>query len=397
MNHKIINIVAIILFICMVLLPPILHGYVYPNNGDDTAHQVSYIMDIINGDAQDNFLYLGQNIVGYPVIWISNITGLSLITIYTWINYIALIFVGISMWLLFRRINWIIGLVAMFSITLSPMILNIYDTGAIYDLITVGIIYPLFVLSLATCNRKLKLIPVIILAALAIGLHTIGIFMHESLESNIIISYIPLIIIAITVITGIVLYIRRRSITKEQYRIIGILGITVILLSILAIININGWSYRIMFDTLAVTTMYIISLSVLLLRDKIGGRTKKYNLVMSILIIINMVYAIPTMCQYAQYNSAVKQVDIDAFEYVNSLDGEYFSCSKEVAPWLYKCYLNKKYKECEFPFVGRSEPMTPATIPNTRYYWAKELKIPDVRNKNIEVFSDKEIAVIVFN
>ncbi len=46
---------------------------------------------------------------------------------------------------------------------------------------------------------------------------------------------------------------------------------------------------------------------------------------------------------------------------MNSLPGNYYSCSPEVAPWIYGRFLNKEHKDGARPYIARSQPMTDDT------------------------------------
>lgn len=84
--RKILIIVVLVCFGVMIVLPPLLHGYVYPNSGDDTAFHLVYIDAIKNGE-EATPLYYGQVLVGYPVAWLSNVTNWSVDQIFLWFNY----------------------------------------------------------------------------------------------------------------------------------------------------------------------------------------------------------------------------------------------------------------------------------------------------------------------
>lgn len=387
--RKTIIAVVFLAFALFILLPPILHGYVYPNNGDDAGHQVSAIIDIKDGkiSSTGSILYAGQYVVGYPMIWVNELTGLPIIVQFTWFSYFVLIAVGVSVWALVRLLDWRIGLFAVFIVGLCAPLLNIYDTGAIFDLITVGIIYPLLVLSIATYDnrKKWRIAPVIILLVLAIGLHSIGVFYHDSLEQ----TFMPYNAVAITIfalVTGAFIYYKSKKLTIVHRRIVFTMAATMVALGVLAIVNFRGWGYRVMLDTELLVILYVV-----VLMPVIVYKWRYVVLIGVALVALN----IPTMLQYVQYNSAVKPADKQAIEYLKTLDSDYFSCSPEVAPWIYRHYIDKQYEEGELPYIARDKPMTPATVRGSHYYWAEDMVLSGVDMSDAVVFDDGEVRVYV--
>jgi hypothetical protein len=115
----------------------------------------------------------------------------------------------------------------------------------------------------------------------------------------------------------------------------------------------------------------------------------------SLVCALVVVCSVPMVDVYFDYNSAVKPIDLKAIEYINSLDGEYFSCSPEVAPWIYGRYLNKTYKEGEFPYIDRNIPMTSKTNKNTKYYWFADKKEPKYPMQDAVKFAQGGIIINV--
>ena len=101
------------------------------------------------------------------------------------------------------------------------------------------------------------------------------------------------------------------------------------------------------------------------------------------------------------YHSAITQADKDAIAYVNTLSGDYYSCSPEISPWIYNQFLNKTYKEGALPYIQRNEPMSGGTIPDSPYYWYNEYyyKIPEPMIlqdlPNVKEFTDGQIIIEV--
>ncbi len=144
-----ITIVGLSLFCAIILTPPIMHGYIYPTIGDDTAAHMN-ILDQIGFFASEeinpleSIRYGAIYIVGYPLDIVSHVFDVDNDTLFLWFNYLALIGVGISLFFIFRRL---IGLPAALLSLLIPIftsyaILSLFYSGVIFEIINVGIILP---------------------------------------------------------------------------------------------------------------------------------------------------------------------------------------------------------------------------------------------------------------
>ena len=135
---------SLLVFCLVILLPPIIHGYVYPNQGDDSAYHLLYVDKLKSGE-EVKANYPAQEIAGHAIVGISNLTGWTVDKIFLWFNYLVLIGIGISIFVLISYVtDWRGGLIAvplvMFT---STAILFQFNAGAIFGLITIGILYPL--------------------------------------------------------------------------------------------------------------------------------------------------------------------------------------------------------------------------------------------------------------
>ena len=398
---RIIITVALLIYTVIIFLPPIMHGYVYPNNGDDFAQHVKVIEGIRDGTEQ-GVNYWGQYIVGYPLIWMSNLTNISIVRLFFWFNYIVLWLVGMSCFLLFRKIDWKTGLLSIAVVVFcGTTVMNLFDTGAIYDLATVGIFVPLVLLAIGNMIESKKkgwlffIIPFVILAFLfhsmvvfKFGIGT-GIAVMEpfpSVDEFVIrlIGYNVLIVLGLS--SGYAVYKNLKFTKWVRFIFISLLlgGIGIFALSFLV-----SYPYRLMLD-LAIIIM-MISCSVFGMAYK-SISNKWASIVISVLI---MIASVPMVVGYTRYNSAIKEIDTEVIEYVNGLEGDYFSCSPEVAAWIYDIYINKTYKEGELPYIQRSEPMTYKTRSDTLYYWWKDKESIKYDFSSAVKFSDDGIEIYV--
>ena len=133
--------VCILVYSLIILLPPIVHGYIYPNMGDDFATHTGYL----KYDNLFNLNYLGYAYVGYPLKLIESISGIEMVVLFFWFNYAVLILVGlVSYFVLTSLIDYKAGLLSLAIPFMCSMgLISQFDFGMIFDMINVGIILPL--------------------------------------------------------------------------------------------------------------------------------------------------------------------------------------------------------------------------------------------------------------
>jgi len=372
MRKRIVSI-TLVIFILLIISPPIIYGYVYPNNGDDSAFHLNRIEQL--GD-EVSYMYYGSIIFGYPVNLVSNVSGMSIDTVFLWFNVIALIVAGLSVYLLMSYVfDWQVGLLSIgLMIFCIPATLGLYDTGAIYDFITVGIVLPLMLFSLAKYIATKKwqwLIGIFIFVGLGITVHSIGILRAVSgvLEPSpnilefvaVLFGYIPSAVFFVAII---LMLQERRHITftcKSKMTLMMLVGLTAIFIPA-SFTNITMWGTRLAIDMAVVVGLLLCCILGILIQ------TKRQKVVLVILSMAVLVGSLPMIYAYTRFNSAIKPIDLQAIEYINGLPGDYYSCSTEVAHWIYDRLLDKDYKEGSLPYVERNIPMTSLTTPGTRYY-----------------------------
>ena len=74
----------------IIIMPPIIHGYVYPTNGDDSAVHLAFIQGYIDGEYSLSTVahaYWGEAMMVVPIAWLHNTFGLSIDSMFLWLNY----------------------------------------------------------------------------------------------------------------------------------------------------------------------------------------------------------------------------------------------------------------------------------------------------------------------
>ncbi len=381
LKQRNIVIVVLVVYTLIIFLPPLIYSYVYPNNGDDTAFHLRYFDAIKNGQ-NTTVQYLGQNIIGYPLVWVSNTTGVSIDALFLWFNFLMLWLVGIMAFVLITKfVDWKAGLLAIpMVIFMTPSTLNLYDTGAIYDLMTVGVILPMVLycgVKLWTTKKWYWVFPLLITVALTVGVHTMVLW--YGIRSATVERQIPTLSEFASIFLGfsiILLFFvavfwcfQSKSVKIErQAKVLIICLVAIILLMcVLVFTGFVGWSLRIALDVSIVFPLLVACLLGVVLKNNRGKLA--WGLALGIVCLFVVVASLPITISYMHYNSAIKPLDMKAIEYMNSLSGEYYSCSPEVAPWVYERFLNKEYRVGASPHIARKEPMTSRTKPESCGYW----------------------------
>lgn len=414
--------IALVAYTAIIFLPPLMHGYVYPNNGDDTAFHLLYFKSIASGEKLPS-MYFGRDMVGFPLVWFSGLTGISVNTLFLWFNFAVLWLVGVSAFLLVTTlIDWKVGLLAMPVVVFCvPSTLGLFDAGAIFDLATVGVILPLLLLcgvKLVSTRKWQWVAPTVALAFLLFTFHTMVVWellMGSAEATPSAVGSIPQIIaptsavepsppayeffvvllgyavalLLVIAVAGLLQKPKRLQLNKESRILFAGFLLLIAIMSVLSFTDLVSWAQRIAIDLAIVVTLFALCLLGTVVR-----RARK-KLVMLAICVFVVGGSIPLLATYLQYNSAVKSVDIEAIGYVNRLPYDNYSCSPEIAPWIYSCYLDKEYAEGELPYIERNQPMTSKTSPDTRYYWWMGMERPNHSLDNAVKFTDGEVEIDV--
>lgn len=371
---------VLILYSLAIFLPPLVYGYVYPNNSDDTAFHLAYFDRIKNGEAL-NAQYSGQNIVGFPLVWASKAIGVSIDVLFLWFNFVVLWLVGISAFALVAKfIDWRAGLLAIPMVMfMTPSTLNLFDTGAIYDLMTIGVILPMLLfcgMQLWATKKWYWSIPLLVSLTLVVIVHSTVIMKTIAMGNStgekaiptlaefvgILLGYSIVLLLVVSLVVFVWNY-KRLNMDGKAKLLLACLAFIIITLTILVFTGAIGWSLRIAIDLAIVLPLFVACL--------VGVILKVTKIPVWAVALCVVVSSVSLLSQYAEYNSAMKPADMEAIVYVNGLSGEYYSCSPEVAPWIYDRFLNKEYREGELPYIVRSKPMTSRTTLGHLGYWGE--------------------------
>ena len=415
----------------VIFLPPIIHGYIYPNVGDDAAAHL-YVFDEIKAGGYENLpLILSYRLVVYPIVWLSNWAGWSIDTIFLWFNYASLVLIGLTIYfVIFRLVGRSAGWLALAVILFGAQgILFQFYYGQIFNAVNVGLILPLllfFAVRYLAQGRLYQLIIALGLGGLFGAFHTSGI-------------YLPFV-------TGFALFIyliyrvlKRQSVNLRAVYLGGgvmLLSIVTFLLSItntgdlwhavshqlnlaMAVplrsyfMNIVSPTVLILIAFVAVflkdilressvevriTVFLLLSMSIvlsvaafarlsldpfrqaldlatilaLLVAVLVGGfRWKLKSQAMMVFLVLavgfGLFHNLPT---WFDYNSAIRPADKEAIAYINGLNYAYYNTSPEVAPWIYDRFtmLSKYSGNVSSLLIVRNLPMTPRSDPNNKWY-----------------------------
>ena len=106
LKRRILVISCFILYSAIIILPAIIHHYIYPNLSDDTATlliNMSYGLQKLN--------YAGSLYLYYPLSFIANAIHTSLYHVWMWFNLLILIPVGIVLYFIGNKLSdWRTGL-----------------------------------------------------------------------------------------------------------------------------------------------------------------------------------------------------------------------------------------------------------------------------------------------
>jgi hypothetical protein len=396
-------------FMLVIMLPPMIHGYIYPSSGDDSGLHLSIIK---NGDLF-NQLYYGHLIIGYPIKWFASLTGFSINSIFLWFNYLALVGAGYTLFFVMSKlVNFKSGLLSL----IIPFFVSLgfwwqFDDGMVFNIISIGIILPLFAYFLIrwiTQKKTHQFVLVFVLGILYSAFHSTGIYLAPTL-GILLLAYvirnkrksdisIVSVLVGLVVIGSIVsygLYTHTQVILPKaiSYSFQGRLfpfiyyieGISFVGLIILITSFYLGWRMVNLESKLLIYGFGV--LSVLLLLASLGispspdrqifdlssilafivcviaGVALKYNKSFNMVVIALIVIGVSlNTSAYIGYRNAVKPLDIKAIDYVNTLDIKSFTTSSTIAPLIYKQYIKDEYVNGQADIlITRNKAMTPVS------------------------------------
>jgi hypothetical protein len=408
--RKIIIISILIIFTLVIFLPPVVHQYVYPNNGDDAGNHLTYIKKLANGE-NPQYIYYGQYVVAKMIIWLNNVTYISINNLFLWFNYFLLWLIGMVIYLIAVLFSdWLLALMVFpIMVFIQPSVLNIFDDGSIFDLMTIALFVPIgFVVftRVVTGNKWMRLgfgLLTLAIVGVTFGVHASAIFIVD-IARKVDGMPVPTIIQFASIYLGVgcviyclflvYIYFKEFSTLKFSKTLKALLAVACILaigLAVLTFTSLTIISLRFAVN-LAILLAFIISiLTVVVLKQ---GKTVNLRW---ITLGIVLLLSIPNFITFIGDNSAIKEADKEAFAYVNNLPGQYYSCSADVAPWVYNQFINKTYKEGELPFITRSKPMTSKCNVGVVDYWRNGYGAVKPIGTEKQTFSEEGIVIEVYD
>lgn len=168
----------IILFAVIIFFPPIAHESHLQVINNDTANHLMVFEKIKNNNP--SFNYLGQAVVGYPLVYIEKFTGINIKTLFMWTNYIVMFLGGITIAALVIIISrsWLGGMLSAILIVFGiGSTQHLFWSGTTFNIQNFLIIFPLLLISIYMYVKSKKhwWIPIII------SISTLMFFYHPSL------------------------------------------------------------------------------------------------------------------------------------------------------------------------------------------------------------------------
>lgn len=134
----------VLLFI-VVITPMIFNSQLYLSlNNDSVSHLV--VFNAIKDGGNPQFLYLGQKLTGYSLVWINKITHIDIAILFMWFNFLSLYLAGISVgWMVKvttknRIASFLSACVIIFGVLST---LRLFMSGTIFNIIDILFFVPI--------------------------------------------------------------------------------------------------------------------------------------------------------------------------------------------------------------------------------------------------------------
>ena len=407
-RSRFLTILGLLLFCVVVVTPPLLYGYIYPNGSDDTAAAyLSTIDSIKNGQPLKEFFIVSHAVVDYPIAMTSNITGWSVDTIFLWFVYGMLALSGIVIYfvmsrLVNRKAGWLALLLSVFC---AQGLLFQFHWGQTFNFINIGIILPIllyFVVKYLTQGKAYQLAIALLLGILFGSFHMTGVYLPAT-AGFLVVAYVlyclvkrkrleirPLLLgISIVLLStfvflksGMAMVKATPSIATEQMG--SGLGIPIssylmnfvsptILMALVFLALYYKEALRSLTVEAKVVCVVLGGLVIVLAVPAFTGfsidsfrQGLDLATVMALLVAVSVAslawsgknskvaLVLLLMVGFGLFRSlpvwfsntnAIQQVDKEAIAYINTLDYDSFGCSAEVAPLVYGRFLTANYEK----------------------------------------------------
>lgn len=165
-----------LLFI-IVIIPMMIHSQTYLSlNNDSVGHMV--VFNAIKDGSNPQFLYLGQKLTGYLLVWINKLTHIDLAILFMWFNFLSLYLSGISVGWLVRVTtknkvaSFLSACVIIFGILST---LRLFMSGTIFNIVDILVFVPIifvFVYKMVDEKKPMYLFVIIPLSVFTYFFHS---------------------------------------------------------------------------------------------------------------------------------------------------------------------------------------------------------------------------------
>jgi hypothetical protein len=402
-------------------------------------------------------MILSYRLVGYPLAWVSSVSGLGIDGLFLWFNYFSLIAIGLTIFFVFTRLlnqkaGWIALVITLFG---TQSILFQFYYGQIFNAINVGIFFPLlfyFSVRYLMQGRIYQLALALIFAAMFGAFHTSGIYLPAIAGFSLIIYLVfkamkreainrralmvGLSIVSLALVAFLLSITNTRDLVNATIHnlpnvmkvpvssyILGIVSPTILVMAAFALVYIKDIGKmldkerKVLVVILACASVVLgvaafVPLSLDPFRQALDLATilslmvavvvsvfvwnHKNQVVWVVLFLaigFGLLHNLPT---WMGYNSAISKADKEAIAYVNSLGYSTYNTSPEVAFWIYDRFTKAKYSEnATEVLVERNIPMTPMSDPQNKWY-QQHGEYVGSGYKLLGKFADGKIIVTVY-
>lgn len=134
-----IDVVVLLCLLALVFVPPIVHGYWWPSQGDDTADHLAVLDASSIGTIKTSVVfhrYIGQTIAGWGAA-LFRMVGVSATSFFLWFNFVALYLILAALYLFGRQIvGRLSGVIAVLFVGFTaPGLMVFFGSGTIFNII----------------------------------------------------------------------------------------------------------------------------------------------------------------------------------------------------------------------------------------------------------------------
>ena len=174
----------------IIILPPLIYHYVYPNLNDDFATNVYYLSN------QNLWMltYYSYIYIGYPLRWIHALSNIPYYQLYMWFSYAVLVGVGYCWYfVLSKLVDYKAGLIALaLSFFCAMGLVTQFASGNMFDMMNIGIVLPFliyFTIKWYQERQRYQLVLSLVLAFIFSNFHYNGIYLSPIVAACLVLYY----------------------------------------------------------------------------------------------------------------------------------------------------------------------------------------------------------------